>query len=193
MGICELGLMFGNLQGVGGFAGGERVFKKDIIMKIYSFPPISNENAKVLILGTMPGRVSLELNQYYGHPRNVFWKLLFTLFNEPFSMDYEVRKNLALKNKVAIWDVLHACVREGSLDSAIQEEVPNYFEAFLKEHPHIEYIVFNGQKAAKFFHKHVKVSTSYHYITMPSTSPANAGVLFEKKLEEWSKIKSKTI
>ena len=67
-------------------------------MKIYSFPSISNQNSKILILGTMPGVQSLALNQYYGHQRNAFWKLLFTIFEEPFSTDYEVKKNLVLKH-----------------------------------------------------------------------------------------------
>jgi len=158
-------------------------------MKVYSFPSISNKDAKVLVLGTMPGIASLELNQYYGHPRNAFWKLLFTILEEPFSLDYEVRKQLALKNYIAIWDVLQACVREGSLDSAIEQEIPNNFDLFFKEHPNIEYIVFNGQKAAKFFKQYVRVSKNYKQVTVPSTSPANAGVSFEQKLKEWQSIK----
>lgn len=158
-------------------------------MKVYSFPSISNQESKVLILGTMPGIASLELNQYYGHTRNAFWKLLFTIFDEPFSTDYEIRKNLVLKNNIAVWDVLQACVREGSLDSAIEQEVPNDFEEFLELHPKIELIVFNGQKAAKFFKQYVSVSKDYTLVTLPSTSPANAGVSFERKLEEWGVLK----
>jgi hypoxanthine-DNA glycosylase len=158
-------------------------------MKIYSFPPISNKNAKVLILGTMPGVASLAINQYYGHTRNAFWKLVFTILNEPFSSDYEVRKNLALKNHIAIWDVLQACVREGSLDNAIEQEVPNDFRNFLETHPNIKFIVFNGQKAAKYFNQYVIVSNQYKLVTLPSTSPANAGISFEQKLKEWQIIK----
>ncbi len=158
-------------------------------MKVYSFPSISNKEARVLVLGTMPGIASLELNQYYGHSRNVFWKLMFTILEEPFSLDYEVRKQLALKNHIAIWDVLQACVREGSLDSAIEQEIPNDFDLFFKEHPNIEHIVFNGQKAAKFFKQYVRVSKNYKQVTVPSTSPANAGVSFEQKLKEWQSIK----
>ena len=158
-------------------------------MKVYSFPSISNKDAKVLILGTMPGIASLELNQYYGHPRNAFWKLLFTIFDEPFSTAYETRKNLVLKNKIAVWDVLQVCVREGSLDSAIEQEIPNDFKEFLETYPKIELIVFNGQKAAKFFKQYVSVTKDYTLVTLPSTSPANAGVSFERKLEEWHNIK----
>lgn len=159
-------------------------------MKVYSFPAISNKEAKVLILGTMPGTASLALNQYYGHARNAFWKLLFTLFNEPFSTDYEVRKKLALDNGIAIWDVLQACVRKGSLDRAIQQEIPNDFELFFKEHPNIELIVFNGQKAAQFFKKYVKGVEGYRQVTVPSTSPANAGIPWERKLKEWEVLRN---
>ena len=157
----------------------------------YSFSPISHPNARVLILGTMPSEQSLAVNQYYGHPRNAFWKILFSVFETPFSTDYEQRKCLLVNNRIALWDVLEACVREGSLDSAIEQEVPNDFDSFLKAHPHIQTIYFNGQKAAKFFKQHVAVSDRYHQVTLPSTSPANAGMSFEKKLMEWEIVKLK--
>ncbi len=160
-------------------------------MQVYSFPSISNHEAKVLVLGTMPGIQSLTLNQYYGHNRNAFWKIIFTIFEEPFSIDYEARKNVILKNNIAVWDVLKACIRKGSLDSAIEQEVPNDFEAFLESHPNIEYIFFNGQQAAKYFKKYVTVSEKYKLFTLPSTSPANAEITFEQKLAAWEMIKLK--
>ena len=155
----------------------------------HSFSPISSPNARVLILGTMPSEQSLAVQQYYGHPRNAFWKILFSVFETPFSTDYEQRKSLLVNNRIALWDVLKACVREGSLDSAIEQEVPNDFDSFLKAHPNIQTIYFNGQKAAKFFKKYVAVSDTYQLITLPSTSPANAGMSFEKKLLEWEIVK----
>ena len=157
-------------------------------MQINSFPSISNNNAKVLVLGTMPGMESLKLNQYYGHNRNAFWKILFTIFNESFSLDYEIRKELVVKNNIAVWDVLKACVRKGSLDSAIEQEIPNDFNAFLAAHPNIEHIFFNGQKAAHYFKKYVTVSEKYKLHTLPSTSPAHAGLSFELKREAWQII-----
>lgn len=157
-------------------------------MQIYSFPAISNKEAKVLILGTMPGVQSLKLNQYYGHNQNAFWKILFTIFNTTFSQDYEIRKEVVLKNNIAVWDVLQTCVREGSLDSAIEQEVPNDFNAFLAAHPNIEYIFFNGQKAAHYFKKYVSVSEKYKLHTLPSTSPAHASLSFELKKEAWQII-----
>lgn len=155
----------------------------------YSFKPISNKDATILILGTMPGEQSILLDQYYGHSRNNFWKLLFTIFETPFSEDYENRKALILNNNIALWDVLQVCERQGSLDSAIKNEVANDFEYFLKNHPKINHIFFNGQKAASFFKKYVSLEKDYPTTILPSTSPANAGKTFEEKLSEWKKIK----
>jgi len=138
----------------------------------------------------MPGTKSLELNQYYGHSQNNFWKFLFTIFNEDFSTDYDIRKKLLLKNNVALWDVLQYCDRVGSLDSAIKNEIANDFETFLKNHPNIKTILFNGQKAAAFFKKYVHLQKEYNLITLPSTSPANASKTYQSKLEEWKIIRS---
>ncbi|MFI0491174.1 DNA-deoxyinosine glycosylase [Flavobacterium sp.] len=154
-------------------------------MKKQAFPPISNQKATILILGTMPSVQSLELGQYYGNSRNAFWKLLFTIYDVPFSSDYEKKTTFLLQNNIALWDVLEACVRKGSLDSAIEQEVPNDFDTFLKAHPNIKHIYFNGQKAATYFKRYAKIENSYILTTLPSTSPANAAKSFENKLDEW--------
>lgn len=159
-------------------------------MKSFSFSPIADNDANILILGTMPGTKSLELNQYYGHNQNNFWKFMFTIFKEDFSNDYETKKVLLQKNKIALWDVLQFCDRVGSLDSAIKNEIANDFETFLKEHSNIKTILFNGQKAAAFFKKYVQLKNSYQLITLPSTSPANASKTYQSKLEEWQIISS---
>jgi hypoxanthine-DNA glycosylase len=159
-------------------------------MKSFSFAPITSNNANLLILGTMPGTKSLELNQYYGHKQNNFWKFMFEILNEDFSNDYEIRKALLQKNKIALWDVLQFCDRVGSLDSAIKNEIANDFETFLKSHPNIKTILFNGQKAAAFFKKYVHLKKEYNLITLPSSSPANAGKSFQSKLEEWKIIEN---
>lgn len=159
-------------------------------MKSFSFPPISSPTSKILILGTMPGTKSLELNQYYGHNQNNFWKFMFQILGEEFSRDYEIRKNLLINKDIALWDVLQFCDRVGSLDSAIKNEIANDFEDFLERHPKIESILFNGQKAAAFFKKYVRLRKEYKTYTLPSTSPANAGKSFQDKLNEWNIIKS---
>lgn len=158
-------------------------------MKVHAFPYIADTHAKVLILGTMPGVKSLEKQQYYAHPQNNFWKILFALFDEPFSTDYEQRKKLLTGHQIALWDVLQHCVRPGSLDSAITEEIPNDFRSFLKAHPNIRHIFFNGQKAAHFFKKHIKLQGNYRLTSLPSTSPANAAQSFAFKLGQWEAIK----
>lgn len=157
-------------------------------MKIYSFPPISNSDATVLILGTMPGEMSLELNQYYGHGGNTFWKLIFAIFGETFSTDYEVRKSVLLKNKVALWDVLQACEREGSSDNAILKEEPNNFKSFFEKHLEIKLIAFNGKNAENYFNSYSNYSPAVKYLALPSTSPANTWKSYNEKLFEWKKI-----
>ena len=159
-------------------------------MKIESFPALSNPKATVLLLGTMPGAMSLALKEYYGHPRNYFWKLLATILEKIPSDNYAIKKEMLLQNQIAVWDVLQHCERQGSLDSAIINEVPNDFTTFLQQHPNIRLIAFNGQKAASFFKKHVELQQSYEFLTLSSTSPANASKSFEQKLEEWKKIRN---
>lgn len=159
-------------------------------MKSFSFNPISSPDSKILLLGTMPGTKSLELNQYYGHNQNNFWKFMFTILGEEFSTDYQIRKNLLIKNRIALWDVLQFCDRVGSLDSAIKNEVANDFENFLTLHNQIEYILFNGQKAAAFFKKYIHLDKEYQTFTLPSTSPANASKAYQNKLNEWKIIQT---
>ena len=159
-------------------------------MRSFSFSPISTTDATIVILGTMPGTKSLEIQQYYGHPQNNFWRFMFEILKEEFSKDYETRKTLLIKNKIALWDVLQYCERIGSLDSAIKNEIANDFDFFLKQHPGIKTIFFNGQKAAALFKKYVPLQNKdYNLITLPSTSPANAGKSFDLKLHEWKIIR----
>lgn len=159
-------------------------------MKSFSFSPIAKQDANILILGTMPGTKSLELNQYYGHNQNNFWKFMFAIFNEDFTTDYETKKALLQKKKIAVWDVLQFCDRVGSLDSAIKNEIANDFETFLEQHPNIKTILFNGQAAAAFFKKYVHLKNPYQLITLPSTSPANASKTYQSKLDEWKIIRT---
>jgi hypoxanthine-DNA glycosylase len=154
-------------------------------MKIFSFPPISDPTGEILILGTMPGDRSLLLNQYYGHGGNHFWKILFDLHNEPPTKDYERRKTLLLENRIALWDVLKACRREESADSAIEAEEPNDFGQFLAAHLQIRLIAFNGRNAAAFFQRHVTHKTALPQVVLPSTSSANGWLTYSQKLEEW--------
>lgn len=154
---------------------------------IESFPPIIDGSSRVLILGSMPGVESLKMNRYYAHDRNHFWRIIYTLFGMEPDTDYSRRIEFLLSKKIALWDVIHSCRREGSLDSNITEDVPNDIESLLRKHPRIEYILFNGTKAFTTFRRHFK-SAGIGDLTLkklPSTSPAHA-VRFDKKLSEWS-------
>lgn len=159
--------------------------------RIFSFPPVARSDARVLILGSMPGKASLDAQQYYAHPRNLFWPIMGALCGAGLDKPYPMRLQILQENHMALWDVLHGCVRNGSLDSAITDEVPQDFAAFFKAHPHITHIFLNGGKAAQAFKRHVKNYPAHLVLTqLPSTSPAHAALSFEKKLERWRAIKS---
>lgn len=156
---------------------------------IKSFKPIIDSKCTTLILGSIPGVKSLELNQYYGHPRNQFWNVLYTLFDRGYEEDYEARKAFLLEHHIALWDVIKQCNREGSLDSAIQNEEVNDFKTLLADYPNIKSIVFNGDKAYKTFKKRVGFEfEGIAFYKLGSTSPAHA-VRIEKRLEEWAVLK----
>lgn len=157
-----------------------------------SFYPIVDANSKVLILGSMPGIKSLNEQQYYAHPQNRFWKLMGQICNIDNLQDLSYKKKLQilLNNKFALWDVIKFCKRKGSLDSNIQNEVPNDIEALLNKYKNIQIICLNGNKAYMAFKKHFpKLLEKYKCYKMPSTSPANARYNLEKLYNEWSKFK----
>ncbi len=139
----------------------------------------------------MPSKKSLELQQYYGHPRNAFWKILFTLFNHTYTSNYDEKKALAIENNIAIWDVCYTAKRKGSLDSNIEDESPNKINELIALNPSISTIAFNGQKAVKLYVKYFPKVDNINYITLLSTSPANAKYSFEEKLKDWSQIKQR--
>ncbi len=157
-------------------------------MKAISFEPIVNEQSRILILGSMPGIKSLEENQYYAHPRNAFWQIMFRLFNTEFSNNYEDRKNLILKNNLALWDTLKLCFRKGSLDTNIKNEEANEIHQLLEKYPKIHSIIFNGKAAEKFYKRYFQNKNPIKYYQLPSTSPANASKRFDEKLAEWKLI-----
>lgn len=157
-----------------------------------SFYPIIDANSKVLILGSMPGIKSLNEQQYYAHPQNRFWKLMGQICNIDNLQDlsYKNKLQVLLNNEFALWDVIKFCKRKGSLDSNIQNEVPNNIETLLNKYKNIQIICLNGNKAYKAFKKHFpKLLEKYKCYKMPSTSPANARYNLEKLYNEWSKFK----
>lgn len=154
-------------------------------MKIASFAPFVNDHAQILILGTMPGAMSLAKYEYYAHKQNAFWKIMYTVFADGQIPDAFADKITFLqKNQIALWDVLAHCERKGSLDSAIRNQVENDILGLLSEYPKIKKILFNGKESHRFFIKKFGEVAGITYRVMPSTSPAYT-LQFEEKLKIW--------
>ena len=153
--------------------------------KTKSFPPILGKDPVRLILGTLPSIQSIQKQQYFGNPRNTFWRILFNIYDTPFSNDYYIKQSLIIENKIAIWDVCQSANRKGSLDSAIQNEIPNKIDELIDKNPTINTIIFNGQKAEKLFKKYFDYIEEINYATLLSTSPANASYSFDEKFNNW--------
>ncbi len=157
---------------------------------VESFPPIADTRATRLILGSMPGTVSLAANQYYAHPQNAFWRIMGGVFSIAPDAAYGERVRALQMAKVAVWDVLQSCERRGSLDASIRRvsEVVNDFDTFLAQHPRITKVYFNGRAAEASFKRHcvsLLGGPRFSYLRLPSTSPAHASLRFEQKLAAW--------
>lgn len=156
-----------------------------------SFAPIATPNITILILGTLPGDRSLELNEYYGHPRNRFWKIIASITKNELPLNYPEKKHLLERSTIGVWDVAHKAIRKGSLDSAIMQEEANDLDGFIAEHKNLQSIGFNGIKAEKLFNKYFSRLPMLTYILLPSSSPANAGISFDDLCKAWSRLLQK--
>lgn len=154
--------------------------------------PVAGANARVLILGSMPGAASLAQQQYYAHPRNALWPIMAQLLGFPLALPYADRVRALNVSGVALWDVIGSCRRAGSLDSAIRDEQVNDFAAFFAAQPQLLVIGFNGAKALQSFKRHVLplgiVPPQLQLLSLPSTSPAHASLSFNEKLQQWHQL-----
>lgn len=149
-------------------------------------PPIADPDARLLILGNMPSVMSLAAAEYYGNPRNAFWRIAGALFGFEVDEPYPRRVEALRRNGVAVWDVLHSCRRPGSLDSAVDPAsmVANDFAAFFAAHPAIERVYFNGAAAQHNYARLVRIDADVSYLRLPSTSPAQT-MSYTDKLAAW--------
>lgn len=149
--------------------------------------PVIDADTRILILGSFPGAKSLAAAQYYAHPRNQFWSLLAALTGaDMVAVPYAARIELLRKHHFGLWDVFGECVREGSLDSAIRQPAANDFERLRHLCPLLQVVGFNGQAAGKFAPRFA--TKGYRTVILPSSSPANAAMSFEKKLQYWQQL-----
>ena len=158
----------------------------------HSFAPVSNADARVLILGSMPGKRSLLENEYYALPQNAFWKIMGELVGAFPDRPYEERLRILKSSGIALWDVLASCERgESSLDSHIRNETANDFTSFFALNPHITQVFFNGSKAEQCFRRLVhgkQALPPLGFHRLPSTSPAHAAMRDTDKLQAWRAI-----
>jgi hypoxanthine-DNA glycosylase len=164
-------------------------------MHIYSFPAIADNNDRILILGSMPGKASLQAGQYYAHPRNQFWPILGELVGASPELEYVERTQVLRFAGIALWDVLKSCYRSSSLDTDIDKSsmVANDFAAFFAGHPNISHVFFNGATAEQAFRRYVLSEINGEDLVLqrlPSTSPAHAGMNFQQKLQSWKVIRN---
>ncbi|MDX1508127.1 MAG: DNA-deoxyinosine glycosylase [Woeseiaceae bacterium] len=152
------------------------------------FAPIARSDARILVLGSLPGVASVNAMQYYAHPQNAFWKIMRELWD--IDGDYDDRCAQLVARRIAVWDVLASSVRPGSMDADIRPSTarPNDFRTFFEDHPGIRRICFNGKTAERLFRRLVarELSTPLPELaSLPSTSPAYASMPFHRKLEIW--------
>ncbi len=153
---------------------------------IESFPPVYSPACRALVLGTAPSVASLAVGGHYGHKRNAFWPLLHALWGARDPGDFPARYAFMLNHRIALWDVLAGCEREGSLDSAIRSPVPNDIEGLLRICPDIRAVFLNGSAAYTLFRRYFP---GLQGIKLPSTSPAAASLTFQQKLDAWQTLK----
>ncbi|MFR3385514.1 MAG: DNA-deoxyinosine glycosylase [Lachnospiraceae bacterium] len=155
----------------------------------HDFQPIYNGESRILMLGTMPSPKSREVGFYYGHPRNRFWKVVPDVCGEALPVTKEEKILFALKNKIAVWDVLAGCEIRGAEDSSIRNPIPNDMNLIL-EHSDIQAIFTTGTKAAQLYKKYCYPQTGIQAISLPSTSPANCRMSYEELYDAYAVIKN---
>jgi TDG/mug DNA glycosylase family protein len=158
------------------------------VTKKRSFPPVAGRRPRVLILGSLPGDASLQLGQYYGHPRNKFWELVGAALGEDLrALSYPKRLARLKARGVAVWDVIADAHRVGSLDSSIRLERPNPIPELIRR-TGVRAVFFNGKKAQASFRRHFGEPEGVAVFALPSSSPAHASMTRPRKLAFWKRI-----
>lgn len=150
---------------------------------LIGFDPIIAETPYVLILGSMPSVASLEKHEYYGYRHNRFWKIMSACFQMPID-HYAQKQQIILSHHLILWDVIHACEREGSLDSSICKEIVNPIDRLVSDYPTLHTVICNGKKSESLYQKHFS-QLPLRQIYLPSTSNANRTIKEEALFDRW--------
>lgn len=153
--------------------------------ELEAFPPLLRADTQLVVLGSFPGTASLHARAYYAHPRNQFWAIVGRILDEPLpQLEYAERVRRLLEHRVGLWDIYGACSREGSLDSAIRDPVPNDLSRLSREAPNLRMVVHNGGESARRIRETRALGVDA--VQLPSTSPAHARMSLEQKLALWA-------
>lgn len=155
----------------------------------HPFPPLFDQDSKVLVLGSFPSVKSREAQFFYHHPQNRFWKVISLVFDEPVPNTIDDKRALLLRNKIALWDVIQSCEIVGSADSSIKNAIANDLSRILKN-AQISWIITNGNTSYQLYMKYIYPVTGIEAHKLPSTSPANASFSLERLVQEWSVIRT---
>ncbi len=152
--------------------------------RLHGLPPVIARTTRLIVLGSFPGAASLAAQQYYAHPRNQFWPLLSALWGvELGAVPYARRLALLRARGLGLWDVYASCVREGSLDSSIEDAALNDLASLRRRAPSLQAVAHNGGESARSMR--ITTALGLPVTRLPSTSPANASWSFERKLAAW--------
>jgi len=153
-------------------------------------PPIARPDARLFILGSLPGDASLAAGQYYAHPQNQFWRLLGNVIGEDLrAMAYDERLECVVRHRIGLWDVIGSAVRAGSLDQAIRLADHNRIEQLVQDFQQLEAIAFNGGTSASIGRKLIGSDHRLTLIDLPSSSPANTRP-FAEKAAAWTQLRA---
>ncbi len=156
----------------------------------HCFPPVANKATRLLVLGSLPGAVSLARSQYYAHPQNLFWRLMSRVIDRDLvTMDYDSRLQSLLDAGVGLWDTVAAATRPGSLDADIRLHAASDLAALAATLPELRAVAFNGGTSARIGRRQLAGVEGLDLVDLPSSSPAYASVSFERKLETWLKLR----
>ena len=155
---------------------------------LHPFGPLFNAESRVLILGSFPSVKSREMQFFYGHPQNRFWKVTAAVFGEAVPVSVEEKKAFLLRNRIAVWDVIHSCDITGSSDASIRNVVPNDLSVIL-DAADIRTVFVNGKTAYRYYRQYTEPQTGRPAVCLPSTSPANAAWSMERLADAWQAIR----
>ncbi|HYJ53375.1 MAG TPA: DNA-deoxyinosine glycosylase [Allosphingosinicella sp.] len=157
----------------------------------HCFPPVTRSDTRVLVLGSLPGSVSLARQRYYAHPQNQFWRLIGAAIERDLvPLPYQARLEALLDAGVGLWDTVAAATREGSLDADIRLHEASDLAALAATLPGLKAIGFNGGTSARIGRKQLAGVTAVALIDLPSSSPAYASLSFEKKRDAWLALRA---